>query len=55
MEHEPRAAGFLIAGERMNTQGYDAEASTSQQLAEHIKSKLARFGKLIVDIGLEDQ
>jgi tripartite-type tricarboxylate transporter receptor subunit TctC len=41
--------------ERMNSQGYDAESSTPQQLAERIKSELARFGKLIRDIGLKDQ
>jgi tripartite-type tricarboxylate transporter receptor subunit TctC len=41
--------------ERMNSQGYDAEASTPQQLAARIKSELKRFGKLIRDIGLKDQ
>jgi len=41
--------------ERMNSQGYDAESSTPQQLAQRIKSEFARFGKLIRDIGLKDQ
>jgi tripartite-type tricarboxylate transporter receptor subunit TctC len=41
--------------ERMNSQGYDAESSTPQQLAERIKNELARFGKLIKAIGLKDQ
>lgn len=41
--------------ERMNSQGYDAESSTPRQLAERIKSELARFGKLIKAIGLKDQ
>jgi len=41
--------------ERMNSQGYDAEASTPQELAARIKSELARFGKLIKAIGLRDE
>jgi tripartite-type tricarboxylate transporter receptor subunit TctC len=40
--------------ERMLAQGYDAEASTPQQLAARIVSELARFGKLIKAIGLKD-
>ena len=40
--------------ERMLAQGYDAEASTPQQLTARIHSELARFGKLIKAIGLKD-
>ena len=38
----------------MLAQGYDAEASTPQQLTARIHSELARFGKLIKAIGLKD-
>ncbi len=40
--------------ERMLAQGYDAEASTPQQLTARIHSELAHFGKLIKAIGLKD-
>ena len=41
--------------ERMMAQGYDAEASTPQQLTARIHSELARFGKLVKAIGLKDE
>ncbi len=41
--------------DRMAAQGYDAEASTPQQLAARIKNELERFGKLIKAIGLKDE
>jgi tripartite-type tricarboxylate transporter receptor subunit TctC len=41
--------------ERMGSQGYDPANSTPQELAERIKSELARFGKLIRAIGLKDE
>lgn len=40
--------------ERIAAQGYDAEASTPQQLGARVKSELARFGKLIKSLGLKD-
>ena len=41
--------------DRMAVQGYDAEASTPQQLAARIRNELERFGKLIKTIGLKDE
>lgn len=41
--------------ERMAAQGYDAEASTPQQLGARVKSELERFGRLIKAIGLKDE
>ncbi len=41
--------------ERMAAQGYDAEASTPQQVSARIQSELARFGKLVKAIGLKEE
>lgn len=41
--------------ERMMRVGYEPEGSTSQQLAAHIKSELARYARLIKAIGFKEQ
>lgn len=42
------------AQERMMKVGYEPEGSTPRQLAEHIKAELARYAKLIKDIGFTE-
>ena len=39
--------------ERLAAQGYEPEAGTPQQLAEMIKSELARYGKLVKAVGMK--
>jgi tripartite-type tricarboxylate transporter receptor subunit TctC len=41
--------------DRMARVGYEPEGSTPQQLAEHIKSELARYAKLIRAIGFREE
>ena len=42
-------------GERLAALGYDAAASSPEQLAEHVKVELARYGRLIKAIGFCDK
>jgi tripartite-type tricarboxylate transporter receptor subunit TctC len=41
--------------ERLMALGYDAAASTPQELAAHVKVELVRYGKLIKAIGFKDE
>ena len=41
--------------ERLSGLGYDAAASTPEQLAAHVKVELVRYGKLIKAIGFKDE
>ncbi len=43
------------AGQRLMALGYDAAASSPEQLGEHVKLELARYGKLIKTIGFKDE
>jgi len=42
-------------GERLAPLGYDAAANSPEQLAEHVKVELARYGRLIRAIGFCDK
>ena len=42
-------------GERLAALGYDAAASSPEQLAEHVKVDFARYGRLIKAIGFCDK
>ncbi len=47
--------GSPEAGQRLMALGYDAVANSPEQLGEHVKLELARYGKLIKTIGFKDE
>jgi tripartite-type tricarboxylate transporter receptor subunit TctC len=42
-------------GQKLAALGYDAAASTPEQLREHVKLEIVRYGKLIKAIGFKDE
>ena len=42
-------------GQKLTALGYDAAASTPEQLREHVKLEIVRYGKLIKAIGFKDE